>query len=170
MYPVYAFGLLSMKEEARLRLLRVLISAYGDFMQAAWIAGYILDAKLQHKVDRLRGMPRHRTKLLWEALNCAMVVSYARPFSPGRSSSKATHLPNRIVRNLSAAERELHDTILADRNGVMAHSDPDAWNHRPMLVEARTSPQSSSPSMQMFVLQSSPRPSRHVQPFHGDGY
>ena len=58
---------------------RLLIS-YNDFRQASQIARYILKHRLQAKVDRLRGERRYRVMLLWQALNCAMVVAYCRPF------------------------------------------------------------------------------------------
>lgn len=125
------------EQEAKRRLLQRLLISYNDFKQAAWIASYILDQKLQDKVDRLRGKRRYRTKLLWEALNCAMVVSYCRPFSGNerRSATRVPDLPGRFLRALDAEEKAVHAVAMEDRNTMLAHSDSAAWDLQPFFLE-----------------------------------
>ena len=118
-------------------LLRLLIS-YNDLQQASWIASYILDHRFQEKVDRMRGRRQYRIRLLWQALNSAMVVSYCRPFSGNdrRLAKPVPDLPKRFLRPLSREERELHRVAMSDRNTMLAHSDSDAWDLRPFFMEA----------------------------------
>ena len=125
------------KQHGKLRQFHRLLMSYNDFQQAAWIASYILNHKLHEKVDRLRGTRRYRTKLLWEALNCAMIVAYCRPFSGSdkRSSRGIPDLPKRFLRALTEEEREIHDVAMQDRNVLMAHSDSDAWNLRTFFLQ-----------------------------------
>lgn len=122
---------------AKLRLLYRLLISYNDFQQASWIASYILDHRLQDKVGRFRGKRRYRLRLLWQALNCAMVVSYCRPFSGNdrRAAVRVPDLPGRFLRALSREEREVHAVALQDRNTMLAHSDSEAWDLRPFFLE-----------------------------------
>ena len=75
---------------------------------------FIIDNKLHNKVDRFRGKRRYRVKILWQALNCAMIISYCRPFSRNdrRSKGKIPDLPKRYLRVLDLHEREIHKTRL----------------------------------------------------------
>jgi hypothetical protein len=125
---------------AKLKLLNRLLISYGDFHHASRIATYILDHRLQDKVDRLNGRRRYRIKLLWEALNSAMIVAYCRPFSANDPSSNDTlgALPKRFLKGLTTEQVEVHQTALDDRNQLLAHSDSEAWNMRPLLLK-RTS-------------------------------
>ncbi len=125
-------------EEEKIRLLRRILVSYNDFKQAAEISSHILEAKLH------RDYPEKDRELL-QALNCAMIIAYARPFS-GNSGSKTTlkALPARFLSVLTSDERALHQVVLQDRNQCLAHSDHCAWNlrlsfvrpsgHAPMLV------------------------------------
>ena len=124
------------RRDANLRLfLRFLIS-YNDFKQAADIASYILRHKLQERCERLKGTRRHRTEMLWEALNCAMVIAYCRPFSGNdRRSGRVPDLPHRFIKRLTIKERELHHAAMDSRNTLFAHSDSEAWNLRPFFLE-----------------------------------
>ena len=95
----------------------------GDFKQAHYIASYILDEKLHDAEDRR----------LLEALNCAMIIAYCRPFS---RNDKAVHigipeLPASFLRGLSKDEKEIHDVVMSDRNSVLAHSDSSAFDLQP---------------------------------------
>jgi hypothetical protein len=124
--------------EAKLRVFLRLLISYNDFQQASWIASYILAHRLQEKVERLRGRRQYRIRLLWQALNSAMVVSYCRPFSANdrRSARPIPDLPKRFLRALSREERELHRVAMTDRNTMLAHSDSDAWDLRSFFMEA----------------------------------
>ncbi len=125
------------ERDAKLRLLHRLLISYNDFHQASQIASYILRHRFQDKVESLRGERRYRIKLLWQALNCAMVVSYCRPFSGNdrRSAKPIPDLPKRFLKNLTPEERELHAVAMEDRNTLLAHSDSKAWNLRPFFLE-----------------------------------
>jgi hypothetical protein len=104
---------------------RVLLS-YGDFKQAQYIASYILDEKLHDREDRR----------LLEALNCAMIVAYCRPFSGNDRAidAKIPDLSVSFLRDLSEAEREIHEVVLRDRNTVVAHSDSIAHDLHPKVL------------------------------------
>jgi len=100
-----------------------LLMSRGDFKQAHYIASYILDEKLHDAEDRR----------LLEALNCAMIIAYCRPFS---RNDKAVHigipeLPASFLRGLSKDEKEIHDVVMSDRNSVLAHSDSSAFDLQP---------------------------------------
>ena len=84
---------------------RVLIS-YIDFEQARAIARIILDEDLHKNYPR-------ENRILLEALNSSMVVAYCRPFSGNRG---IPDLPNRFVRSLTTAEKEIHEALMEDRN------------------------------------------------------
>jgi len=103
---------------------RVLIS-YIDFEQARAIARIILDEDLHKNYPR-------ENRILLEALNSSMVVAYCRPFSGNRG---IPDLPNRFVRSLTTAEKEIHEALMEDRKKVIAHSDSEAWNMRPHYQE-----------------------------------
>ncbi len=107
---------------------RVLIS-YIDFKQASQISSLILSEELHANYPR-------ENRILLEALNCAMIVAYCRPFSgsDARAATKVPDLPNRFLRSLSKDEREIHDTVMEDRNSVLAHSDSEAWNMVPQYL------------------------------------
>jgi hypothetical protein len=125
------------ERDAKLRLLHRLVMSYQDFQQASQIASYILVHKLQEKVDRLRGRRRYRVKLLWQALNCAMVVAYCRPFQGNdrRSAKRVPDLPKRFLKTFSSKEKEIHTAAMEDRNTLLAHSDSGAWNLRLFFLE-----------------------------------
>ena len=107
---------------------RVLMS-YIDFQQACAISSLILSDKLHADYPR-------KNRILLEALNCAMIVAYCRPFSgsDARAATKVPDLPNRFLRSFSRDEREVHDTVMEDRNSVLAHSDSEAWNMDPQYL------------------------------------
>ncbi len=126
------------ERDAKLRLFERLLISYNDFKQAWEIADYIAQHKLHDKVERFSGSRRRRIQLLWQALNCSMVVSYCRPFcgKTRRSARRVPDLPGRFVNALSPEERELHAVAMEDRNKLLAHSDPDAWNMRAFFLES----------------------------------
>lgn len=100
-----------------------LLMSYGDFKQAHYIASYILDEKLHDSEDRR----------LLEALNCAMIISYCRPFSGNDRNIdlKIPDLPASFLKGISEDEKEIHEVVMADRNTLMAHSDSSAHDLRP---------------------------------------
>jgi len=102
-----------------------LLMSYSDFKQACQIAEFIISEKLHDD------MTKNRVQI--EALNCAMMVAYARPFSGNdkKTQLKIPDLPGNILRYLSTEEIEIHTMVIDDRNKVLAHSDSEARNYRP---------------------------------------
>ncbi len=103
-----------------------LILSYGDFKHAKVIAQYILAEKLHAKY------PGEMTNLL-QALNCSMVMAYARPFSG--NSGAIPDLPARYLKILTPEEREIHKEVLFDRNKYMAHTDAEAVDLEPVRLQ-----------------------------------
>lgn len=120
---------LSNEVKGKLRQFYRLLMSYNDFKQANEIATYILDEKLHDNVSKNR--------VLIEALNCAMIVAYARPFSGNdqKIEIKIPDLPENILNGLTDEELEIHNVVLEDRNKVLAHSDSEAHSLRPEAWE-----------------------------------
>ncbi len=117
-------------EEAKVRLLRRVFVSYNDFKQAAHISSHILTAKLHH------GYPEEDRHIL-QALNCAMIIAYARPFSGNRGSeTMLPELPERFLNGFAPDERALHKVVIKDRNEVLAHSDSTAWRLRLSVIRS----------------------------------
>lgn len=117
----------------RLRLFNRILISYNDFKQAHEIASLLLDG------DLYRNYPRENRHLVI-ALNMAAVVAYSRPFLDSRGKLAHNRLPGRILRNLNAEKLELHETVLEDRNTMMAHSDGDANEAIPLVMETDRGP------------------------------
>ena len=113
----------------KLRQFYRLLLSYKGFKQAHYIASYILDKKLHDSEDRR----------LLEALNCAMIVSYCRPFSANERGieTKIPALSASFLKDVPEAEREIHQVVLKDRNTVLAHSDSNAANLEPEVWKIR---------------------------------
>jgi hypothetical protein len=116
--------------EGKLRQFHRVLISYVDFKQAAWISSYLLDN------DLYANYPHTKHRLLVQALNCAAIVSYCRPFSGNDAGAepRIPDLPGRFLRGLTPAERELHDVVMDDRNTALAHSDSRAWNMEPQIL------------------------------------
>jgi len=111
------------------QLCRLLIS-YNDFKHAADVAHFYLEG--DYEVDRVEwdGDDYFERKIIGEAMNCAMIIAYARPFSGSDkgASFKIPDLPDRYFRQLDKKGRQAHELIIKDRNLRMAHSDSRAWD------------------------------------------
>lgn len=114
--------------QGKLRLYRRVLISYIDIQQARAISSYIL------KEDLHANFPQ-KNRILLKALNCAMVISYARPFSGNDQGTdpKIPDLPGRFIRIFSQEEKEVHEIVLRDRNTVLAHSDSQAWEMEPKI-------------------------------------
>lgn len=125
---VAAFDDLPPEIQGKLRqFVRVLMS-YVDSQQAAGIAHHIVASDLNQRY------PQDRFVL--QGLNCGMVVAYCRPFS-GNDQEVETKIPSlspRLLRVLSPEERELHSTLMEERNTILAHSDSRAWEPQPYYI------------------------------------
>lgn len=115
------------KLQSELRLFHRVLMSYTDFYQAKRISDYMLGSKIYP------GEPEEN-RTLYEALNCAAIVAYCRPFSGNEGSSTTlADLPQRFLKVLTEEERRVHDVVIADRNTVLAHSDSDAWEMEPLV-------------------------------------
>jgi len=112
----------------KLKLFNRILISYNDFKQAHEIASLLIDRNLYEEYPA-------KNRQLVIALNMAAIVAYARPFLDSRGELAHNRLPGKILRNLSAREREIHDTVLEDRNTIMAHSDADANESIPLVME-----------------------------------
>lgn len=120
---------------------RILIS-YNDFKQAHEIASLLIEGNLYENYPKEN---RH----LVIALNMAAIVAYARPFLDSRGNLAHNRLPGKVLKILNEDERAVHETVLEDRNTMMAHSDADANLSIPLVMETITGnilvPQNASP-------------------------
>lgn len=118
--------------------IRLLIS-YQDFQHAFDIAEIIIEENYEFKRNSTKGLEGQRIKILWEALNSSMILSYCRPFSGNdkNSQSKIPDLTNKVLKTLTNDEKEFHKTLIEDRNTIIAHSDSEAWNIKPILVKTK---------------------------------
>ena len=118
------------------QLCRLLIS-YNDFKHAADVAHFYM--KGDYEVDRVEwdGDDYFERRTIGEALNCAMSIAYARPFSGNDKavSFKIPDLPKRYFRQLDEKGRQAHELIIEDRNFRMAHSDSRGWELVPQVLE-----------------------------------
>jgi hypothetical protein len=118
------------------QLQRLLIS-YNDFKHASEVGHYFLEG--DYYVDRVEWDEGdyYERRIIGEAMNCAMIVSYSRPFSGNDKTAlfKIPDLPGRYVRQLDKNGRETHRSILKDRNFIMAHSDSRAWDLNLQFIE-----------------------------------
>src|SRR5258707_4928248 len=103
--------------------LRILMS-HGDFKHAKLASSYILD-------DHLHAKYPEQSYILLEALNYSMIMAYCRPFSG--NDSEIPDLPNRFLTVLDDDERLIHETVMQDRNKLLAHSDYDGRQMEPIL-------------------------------------
>ena len=117
----------------KLRLFNRVLISYNDFKQAHEIAALLVDG------DLYREYPRQNRHLVI-ALNMAAIVAYARPFLDSGGELAHNRLPGRVLRQLTAEEMALHETVLQDRNTMMAHSDADANLSIPLVMETDRGP------------------------------
>ena len=117
----------------KLRLFNRVLISYNDFKQAHEIATLLVDG------DLYRDFPCENRHLV-VALNMATIVAYARPFLDSGGELAHNRLPGRVLRQLSGEEITLHQTVLEDRNTMMAHSDADANLAIPLVMETARGP------------------------------
>jgi len=117
-------------KEEKVRLLRRILVSYIDFKQAAHISSHILAAKLHCDYPE---KDRH----ILQALSCAMIIAYARPFSGNRGTkAMLAALPERFLSGFAPDERALHQVVMKDRNELLAHSDHSAWQLRLSVIRS----------------------------------
>lgn len=120
---------------------RILIS-YNDFKQAHEIASLLIEGKLYDKYPE-------ENRCLVIALNMAAIIAYSRPFLDSKGELAHNRLPGKVLKILSEEEKEVHETVLKDRNTMMAHSDADANLSIPCVMKISNHsilvPQNASP-------------------------
>lgn len=123
-------------EANKKQLIRLLIS-YNDFKNAYDIANLILEDNYQEKVESTIEGEKLKNKRIWESLNCAMVIGYNRPFSGNDKKSKnpIPDLPKGILKVFNESEKEIHKSLIENRNSFIAHSDSDAINMNPFYIK-----------------------------------
>ncbi len=119
---------LSDESYGKLKLFSRILIAYNDFKQAHEIASLLVEG------DFYENYPEENRQLVI-ALNMAAIVAYSRPFLDSRGELAHSRLPGKVLRILSVKEREVHETVLVDRNTAMAHSDADANLAIPIVME-----------------------------------
>jgi hypothetical protein len=117
----------------KLRLFNRVLISYNDFKQAHEIATLLVDGSLY------RDYPRENRHLVI-ALNMAAIVAYTRSFLDSGGELAHNRLPGRGLRQLTAEEMALHETVLEDRNTMMAHSDADANLSIPLVMHTDQGP------------------------------
>lgn len=118
------------------QLCRLLIS-YNDFKHAADVAHLYLNGDFDVDREEWDGGDYYERRVTGEAMNGTMIVSYARPFSGNDKAvkEKIPDIPGRYLRLLNENELRVHKTILNARNKKVAHSDSEAWEMVPYLLE-----------------------------------
>lgn len=126
----------------RLRLFNRILISYNDFKQTQEIASLLLEG------DLYKNYPMEN-RLLVIALNMAAIVAYSRPFLDSKGELAHNRLPGKVLQQLNSEEMEVHQTVLIDRNTMMAHSDADANISIPLAmkigVRKIVMPQNASP-------------------------
>ena len=117
----------------KFRLFNRILISYNDFKQAHEIASLLVDG------DLYRDYPRENRHFVI-ALNMAAIIAYARPFLDSGGELAHNRLPDRVLRQLTAEEMTLHETVLKGRNTMMAHSDADENLSVPLVMETDRGP------------------------------
>lgn len=90
----------------------------NDFRQSRRFAGHILDKRLHDKKSE-------QSKLVHQAFNTSLIISYARPFGTNRNfeGQGKSSLKKYVTDVLNEDEIELHNRVIAMRDTTYAHSD-----------------------------------------------
>ena len=116
-----------------------MLISYNDFKHVSDIANYYIDG--DYVVDRHEwgGDDYYEKKIIGEALNSGIIVSYARPFSGNdkKVTNKIPDLSGKYVRLLDEDSKKIHKLVLSKRNKTVAHSDSDAWEMAPHTLSLK---------------------------------
>lgn len=114
-------------ESKKKQLVRLIIS-FNDFKNAFDIADLIIEENYQTKLEKSQGKEKQTYRKVWESLNCAMVVGYNRPFSGNDKKNKnpIPDLPTGVTKIFGKKEKEIHASLINNRNKFIAHSDSEA--------------------------------------------
>jgi hypothetical protein len=114
-------------DEEEFRLFNRLLLSYNDFKQAHEVASVLIEGKYYEKY------PENRTVV--HALNLAVIVAYSRPFKVSRGQLALKTLPKEILSGFDNEKMKIHQQVLKDRDTMMAHSDADANNVIPQVLD-----------------------------------
>lgn len=114
-------------DEEEFRLFNRLLLSYNDFKQAHEVASELL------KNGYYDDYPHNRT--LVHSLNLTVIVAYSRPFKVSRGQLALKSLPERVLSEFDHEQMEIHQQVLCDRDTMMAHSDADANNVLPQVLD-----------------------------------
>jgi len=128
---------LSPEAEGKWKQLCRLLISYNDFKHASSVAHFYLNGDFDVDREEWDGGDYYERRVTGEAMNSAMIVSYARPFSGNDKAvkEKIPDLPGRYLRLLDENELRVHKNILSSRNKRVAHSDSEAWEMMPYQLE-----------------------------------
>lgn len=128
-------------DEEEFRLFNRALISYNDFKQAGEVAHELLSN------GYYENYPKNRA--LVHALNLTVIVAYSRPFKVSRGQLAAKSLPDEILADFDEQQMEIHRQVLLDRDTMMAHSDADANNVFPQVLDLGNSkmllPMNASP-------------------------
>ncbi len=124
---------LTREEEGKWKQYQRLLISYNDFKQASDIAYYFINGDYVVDREEWGGDDYYEKRIIGEALNVGVIVSYARPFSGNdkKSKRKIPDMPQKYIRLLADNEKQIHKLVLERRNTTVAHSDSDAWDMAP---------------------------------------
>jgi len=128
-------------DEEEFKLFNRLLLSYNDFKQAHEVASELVENGYYEKYSENRHIVH--------ALNLAVIVAYSRPFKVSRGKLALKKLPADILSRFDEDKMKIHNQVLKARDTMMAHSDADANNvvpqvlnlgHRKMLMPTNASP------------------------------
>lgn len=114
-------------DEEDFRLFNRLLLSYNDFKQAHEVASELLENGYYDDY------PHNRT--LVHALNLTVIIAYSRPFTVSRGQLALKSLPEQVLCKFDQEQMEIHHQVLCDRDTMLAHSDADANNALPQVVD-----------------------------------
>src|ERR1044071_849943 len=104
---------------AQRAILKRLVISFHDLTEARQFLNKLLGLNAE-------APPAAGDTLVRKALETALVVSYARPFSGNRGAPDVTRdMPDELLSDLTPEQRRVHDHIVELRNKEFAHSDAE---------------------------------------------
>lgn len=133
---------MSKKNNNLLLTYQVLHLSQIDLSQSAFYADHLCSQQMHHEPWEIDW------KEYWHqmAYMTAMIISYSRPFSPGRG---LPNFPSKLLKDLTVDEKSLHEQLLSLRNRIYAHTDLDFKKVRPIIHNGIPTAIESHPQLRM---------------------